>query len=230
MNLINKLFKFEDRDDRIVGQILFFKFKITKSLNNKIYVIKNGKKKLLFGKIKGLRVKFRGRNNTVEIAYPTCFRNSVFCISGENNLIKIDETKYTINNLEIDMDNPCKNKTVHIKKNVSMTGAEIHSWESDSKIIIGEDCMLSWGISIRSGDGHIITNKNSTEKINFGKDCIIGNHVWIGQNVHITKNVKIGNNCIIGECSVVTKSFEEDNIAIAGVPAKIIKRDIDWIR
>ena len=45
--MINKLFKFEKRDDRFVGQILFFKFKITKSLNNKIYVIKNGKKKLI---------------------------------------------------------------------------------------------------------------------------------------------------------------------------------------
>ncbi len=33
---------------------------------------------------------------------------------------------------------------------------------------------------------------------------------------------------IIGASSVVTKRFDENNIAIGGNPAKIIKRNINW--
>lgn len=50
----------------------------------------------------------------------------------------------------------------------------------------------------------------------------IGNNVWIGDNVSIMPNTKIGNNVIIGANAVVTKDIE-DNMVVAGVPAKIIK-------
>lgn len=37
-------------------------------------------------------------------------------------------------------------------------------------------------------------------------------------------DIVIGHNCFIGAGAVVTKSFEEDNISLAGVPAKIVRR------
>ena len=42
------------------------------------------------------------------------------------------------------------------------------------------------------------------------------------------KGVNIEDNCVIGSSSLVNKSFKESNVIIAGVPAKIIKRDIEW--
>jgi len=42
--------------------------------------------------------------------------------------------------------------------------------------------------------------------------------------VKIFGPIKLGNNVIIGANAVVNKSFKEDNIVLAGIPAKIVKR------
>jgi serine O-acetyltransferase len=51
----------------------------------------------------------------------------------------------------------------------------------------------------------------------------IGDNVYIAPGVKIIGDIKIPNNTAIGANSVVTKSFTEENMVIAGVPAKIIK-------
>lgn len=51
----------------------------------------------------------------------------------------------------------------------------------------------------------------------------IGNNVEIGFGAVIIGKIKIADGIKIGANSVVTKSFLEPNITIAGVPAKKIK-------
>ena len=51
----------------------------------------------------------------------------------------------------------------------------------------------------------------------------IGTKVWVGDNVTIIGPVKIGNGSVIAANSVVTHDVPE-NVIIAGVPAKVIKR------
>ncbi len=51
----------------------------------------------------------------------------------------------------------------------------------------------------------------------------IGDNVYIGPGAKIYGNIKIGNNIAIGANTVVNKSFLEDNIMLAGAPAKRIK-------
>ena len=53
-------------------------------------------------------------------------------------------------------------------------------------------------------------------------ETIIGNKVWLGDNVVVLSGVKIGNNSIIGANSVVTKDIPSFSIAV-GSPAKVIK-------
>lgn len=62
----------------------------------------------------------------------------------------------------------------------------------------------------------------------YDKECfpkyevVIGNDVWIGEDVLVTKNVKIGNGAIIAAKSVVTKDVPSYSV-VGGNPAKIIK-------
>lgn len=49
---------------------------------------------------------------------------------------------------------------------------------------------------------------------------IIGDNVFIGPGAKIFGKIKIADGIAIGANSVVNKSFEEENITIAGVPAK----------
>lgn len=52
----------------------------------------------------------------------------------------------------------------------------------------------------------------------------IGDNAYIGPGVKIFGGIKLGNNVKIGANAVVNKSFEENDIVIAGIPAKIIRK------
>ncbi|WP_429745678.1 serine O-acetyltransferase [Vibrio clamense] len=58
---------------------------------------------------------------------------------------------------------------------------------------------------------------------------IIGNDVYIGAGAIILGNIKIGDNSVIGAGSVVISDIPENSV-VAGVPAKVIKMDIENIR
>ena len=71
---------------------------------------------------------------------------------------------------------------------------------------IGKNCRIHSGVNIG-------------EKNGFSE---IGCNVYIGPGAKIFGPIKIGNNVKVGANAVVTKSFQ-DNVVIAGIPAKIIK-------
>lgn len=96
-------------------------------------------------------------------------------------------------------------------------------------IRIGKDCQFSSGIKLRTGDGHpIFTSDNVV--INRGKDIIVGDHVWVGQDVTLLKGAIIPDGSVVGIGSMVTKAFATDNVVIVGNPARIVKENIHWTR
>ncbi|MDZ5711315.1 acyltransferase [Jeotgalibacillus haloalkalitolerans] len=93
----------------------------------------------------------------------------------------------------------------------------------NSKIVIGKNCLISFNVHIRTYSHNIKeTSKPIIQQGDFEKDIIIGNNVWIGHGAQIMPGVRIGDNCVVGAGAVVTKSFE-DNLIIAGVPARAIR-------
>jgi acetyltransferase-like isoleucine patch superfamily enzyme len=91
---------------------------------------------------------------------------------------------------------------------------------------IGEHCAISWNCQFLDTDFHEI--KYEGQRKSERKKITIGNKVWIGSNVSIYKGVSIPNGCVIASNSVVKNEFDEENVLIAGNPAKIIKRNISW--
>lgn len=55
------------------------------------------------------------------------------------------------------------------------------------------------------------------------KGIIIGSNCWIGAGAVFLDGAEIGDGCVVGANAVVNKKFPE-NVVIAGMPAKIIKR------
>ena len=82
-------------------------------------------------------------------------------------------------------------------------------------------------IDIWCTDVHTVTDLDGNPQ-NFSDKIEIGNHVWIGKDVKINKSTKISDDSIIGWGSIVTKKFNEPNVVLAGNPAKIVKRAINW--
>lgn len=56
---------------------------------------------------------------------------------------------------------------------------------------------------------------------------VIGDHVWIGMNVIVLKGVTIGEGAVVSAGSVVTKDVPPHSL-VAGVPAKVVKTDVEW--
>lgn len=51
----------------------------------------------------------------------------------------------------------------------------------------------------------------------------IGDDCWIGGHATINPGVTLGNNVVVAAGAVVTRSFG-DNVVLAGVPARVIRR------
>lgn len=98
-----------------------------------------------------------------------------------------------------------------------------------TNIRVGDNCLFSSDIVLRSGDSHSIVNMEG-KRSNHAKDVTIRNHVWVGFRALITKGALIQENSVVGTGAIVTDVFEEGNVVLAGVPAKIVKRDINWIK
>ena len=98
---------------------------------------------------------------------------------------------------------------------------------SRKQIEFGNNCLLSWNITIMDTDFHTIENQKN-EIINSPKNIEIENNVWIGCHSTILKGVKIRNGSIVAGNSVISKSEERSNIIIASNRQQVIKENIQW--
>jgi acetyltransferase-like isoleucine patch superfamily enzyme len=92
-----------------------------------------------------------------------------------------------------------------------------------SKITIGDNVLIGPGVQLHaSNHGYELGKGPMTYQERVEKDITIGNDVWIGGNSVITAGVALADGIIVAAGSTVTKSFDEKNIIIGGVPAKKI--------
>ena len=121
-----------------------------------------------------------------------------------------------------------ENSVFKVDQYASLRDVNVVIWEGQS-VSIGKDCMLSYGVNIRTTDSHGIYDVITKQRINPSKSIIIGEHVWIGQNTTLLKGTSIGEHSVVGFGSTCTKDYPS-NCIIAGSPAKVVKKDIDWDR
>ena len=115
----------------------------------------------------------------------------------------------------------------------------------DSKIVIGNNCYIAFGVSLLArapiiiGDNVLISSNVCIVSENHGinpedkkaymnqqpsaSEIRIGNGCWIGEKVMILSGVKIGEGCVIGAGGVVTHDLPNYCIAV-GNPARVIKK------
>jgi FkbM family methyltransferase len=104
----------------------------------------------------------------------------------------------------------------------------LRAWISDGKVIeIGEGCLLSEGVTIRTSDHHSIFDVNTLEHLNNPESVIIEPHVWLGDGAMILKGAHIGVGSIIGARSLVTRSVPPMELW-SGSPARMMRKDVSW--
>lgn len=98
----------------------------------------------------------------------------------------------------------------------------------EKNILIGQNCLISFGVWIRTADPHLIYDTETLSRINPSLSVLIGQSVWIGQQALILKGAEIGSGSIIGARSVVPKKKVGTNECWGGNPVSKLKSNIFW--
>ena len=97
-------------------------------------------------------------------------------------------------------------------------------------IFIGNDVLIGGYVTIRDSDGHTIRSMEDHE--NSDRKMIapisIGNHVWICNKVDVLKGCTIEDDCVLAYHTLMVKSIPVRNALLGGIPARIIKENIEW--
>jgi virginiamycin A acetyltransferase len=110
------------------------------------------------------------------------------------------------------------------------------------RLIIGKFCQIAKGIEfVMNGANHRMSCASTfpfyifegwnepippLDAMPLKGDTVVGNDVWIGQNVTVLPGVHIGDGAIIGLNSVVGSDVEPYTI-VAGNPARLVRRRFD---
>ena len=176
------------------------------------------------------RIFILGDNNQITIGKGCKLTNISFFISGNNNRIYISEN---CSGIDVEFHIEQNNNEIFIGKNTTMHGRgtrTVHfALDEGTKIVVGEDCMFSNDIQIRSSDSHSIVDLQG-KRLNSAKDIVIGNHCWIGLRSMLLKGTEIADNTMVAGGSICTKKYNEKNVILAGNPAKVVKKNINWDR
>ena len=195
---------------------------------NFIYLIyPNGERKRVQD-VSGLSINWLGDNSIIEIdanPLPTFKDCLVNCY--DNSYLKIGSTPYRIKNTTFSV---YSNSKIIVGKNISIGGGIISTNYSDRSLIVGDDCMFSYDILIRTSDSHTIYDVATKKVLNSNRDVKIGNHVWLCPSARVLKGAIISDNSIVATSSLVNKEYLQENIMLAGCPAKIVKTGVNWDR
>ncbi|SET10820.1 acyltransferase [Prevotella sp. kh1p2] len=174
-------------------------------------------------KYSGFRLTILGNHNKVSVDKNCILNDTIINILGDDAIIEIDKNARLLGPCKITIVNGGK---LYIGQNAGVRGVEFELGDG-ADISVGEYCMFSYNINLRNFDSHKIYQQGSDIVTNPAQNITIGKHVWICKNVSFLKGSSVDDNSVVGYGSLVTKKFPS-NCVIAGVPAQIVKREINW--
>lgn len=98
------------------------------------------------------------------------------------------------------------------------------------KVLIGSQVLFSNAVTIRSGDSHGLYDLESGSRINEARSIMIGDHVWVGEDVSILKGSVLESGSVLGARALWSGKTLPANSVGGGNPGKVIKHDVFWER
>lgn len=169
-------------------------------------------------------IHFSGNNNTVIVEDFSILKQVSVYISGDDNVIHIGPWCH-LNRAEFCTEDA--GNRIEIGGHTRIMGQTHLAAIEGTRITIGEDCLFSSEVHVRTGDSHSVLDLEG-KRINPSEDITIGNHVWMGTKTTCLKGAAVPDNSIVGACALVTRKFTQPHSSLAGVPAKVVKQGVDW--
>lgn len=167
---------------------------------------------------------FKGRGNRLLIDDAVILKDSRIVFSGNNSAVYLGGSKFKYF-LKASLNH---NNALYIGKNNFFNGPLTVICSEETNVVIGDDCLFSKNIWIRTADPHLIYDMETHKRINPSRSVLVGDHVWIGQNSLILKGTTVGSGSIVGGGSVVSGKKIPSNTCWGGAPARLIRTKIFW--
>lgn len=174
--------------------------------------------------LRGVKIRISGSGNRIVIGDFSVLKGVSIHISGDNNTVLIGSWCH-LNGTEICMED--SGNILNVGEKTRFLGKTHLAAIEGTAISIGRDCLFSGDVHFRTGDSHSILDKTG-RRINASRDITLGDHVWVGTRVTCLKGASVASHSVLAACALVTGQFPESGCILAGVPAKVVKREIDW--
>jgi acetyltransferase-like isoleucine patch superfamily enzyme len=170
------------------------------------------------------RIRIEGRHNLVTIGDGCRLRDLKIIVVGENLRVSIAEHCQLRGKIKVED----TGSQISVGAGTTMENGYLGAYEGTS-ITVGNDCMFSDQVGIRTGDMHSILDSATQDRLNPSDSITIQPRVWLCRGVTVLKGCTIGSDTVVGGYSIVTDSLPAGVLAV-GSPAKVIRQGITWKR
>ncbi len=153
-------------------------------------------------RVKRLTIQMHGRGNRLEIG-DNANLSGMISIYGDGVIVRIGD-------------------------NFDAKGCKLVAWDAD--VTIGADCLFADAIELRSGDIHAIFDAASGQRLNPPAPIALGDRVWVGSYASLLKGTAIPADSVVATRAVVTKTFDQPGVVLAGAPARVVRTGVCWKR
>jgi len=92
----------------------------------------------------------------------------------------------------------------------------------NSQIVLGDNLLMGPGVCLFSSNHSMLKGQPMTFQSRNEASIVIGDDVWLGAHSIITAGTHIANGVVVAAGAVVTRSVTQEDVIVAGIPAKII--------
>ncbi|MBC1522077.1 acyltransferase [Listeria aquatica] len=170
-------------------------------------------------------VRFKGTGNVLFVEDGAKIVDTKLLFAGNNSVVYLAKSAWPYQ-LEADLHH---DNVLHFGRDNSFNGQTRIILSEQKHLFVGDDNMFSYDVLFRNADPHLIYDVETKKRLNLSQSIFIGDHVWVGQEAKFLKGTQIGSGAIAAGFAVLTKKFPS-NASIGGNPAKVLKRNVFWMR
>lgn len=191
------------------------------------YSDENGNRVIYDGRaIQNVRIEFSGSGNSFYVRSGVRLGKLNVVFDCDNGILEMAGNSFGTFSAFIRIG---QDSRVSLGKDLTTTNTCVISAVEGTSVVIGDDVMLASENEIRADDGHAIFDVVTDRRVNRSKDISIGNHVWVAKRAALLGGARVADGSVIGFGALVTGQVPNNSVA-AGVPARVIRRNVAWER